>query len=414
MNDNVKIGYADKFIWSVCVFWLLIDSINGFFWNAKLAIAISQPIKMLLLATVIYKLITNKLVALSLIVLILILNLNFISSAILTYPFFGTIQHLTKILLTILLFEYFKYCITHWSYKNFEKYAFNVFKYGIIILFANVFLGLFGIGYHTYVTGEYGYKGFFASGNEMGGLVVVLVPVLLYWAYFSLSSCKYALCTLLCILFGILLATKSVILIVVFSCIYIPYIYNPNKKTKRKIVFWGLIIVSVAIYIFFNHLDRDSINFMVEFFYRYDKGGLLYLLLSARDEFVIEQYGIFSTSPLYQQIFGMGCKVGNIDTVEMDYFDVLFYYGYLGLIVAILITIKLFRMVNNAKGRNSFVKVIKMSDILMIIIATIAGHILFSSTAGLYIALINSFLFTSNSYPLINKHLKWKKESYKQ
>lgn len=403
MSDGVKVGYADKIIWFVCSFWLLIDSINGYFWNAGIAISISQPIKMVLLIAVIYKLMKNKKIAISLIGLVLLLNLNLISSAVFTYPFFGTIQHLTKVLLTILLFVYFKYCITHWPYKYFENKAFKVFKYGIIVLFANVFLGLFDIGYHTYVTGGYGYKGFFSSGNEMGGLVVVLVPVLLYWTYYSLSLSKYLLCTLLCVLFGILLATKSVILIVVFFCLYIPFAFNPNKKTKGKIICVGLMLISIAIYAVFNYIDSSSINFFVELFYRYDKGGLLYLLLSARNEFVLEQYDIFSSVPLYQQILGMGCKAGNIDTVEMDYFDILFYYGYFGLIVAILITIKLFQMVNNAKGRNRFIKVIKMSDILMIIMAAVAGHILFSSTAGLYIALMNAFLFTAKPYPLINR-----------
>lgn len=405
MNDYVKIGYSDKLIWFVCFYWLLIDSINGYFWNAKIAIAISQPIKMVLLAIVIYKLIANKQIALALIGLVFIFNLNFISSAFLNYPLTGTIQHLSKLLLTILLFVYFKYCITHWPYDIFEKRAIKVFKLGIIVLFSNVFLGLFGIGYHTYVTGEYGYKGFFASGNEMGGLVVVLIPVLLYWMYFSRTLSKYVFCTLLCILFAILLATKSVILIVAFFCIYIPFIFTPNKKTKRKIICGGILLITIAVYIFFNHLDRGATNFMVEFFYRYDKGGLLYLLLSSRNEFVMEQYKIFSSAPFYQQIFGMGCKVGNVDTVEMDFFDILFYYGYFGLMVTILITIKLFQVVNKARGRNRFINVIRMSDTLMIIMATIAGHILFSSTAGLYIALINAFLFTSEPYPLINRCL---------
>lgn len=392
---------SDKFIWFVCYFWLFIDSINGYFWNEDIPIPISQSIKTLLLGCVIFKLITNKKIALCLVGITVIFDLNLISSSFFEYPIVGTIQHLSKILLTILLFIYFKNCIIKWPYYIFEEKAFRVFKLGIIVLFTNVFLGLLGIGYHTYTTGDYGYKGFFASGNEMGGLVVVLIPVFLYWAYFSLSRQKYMICTLISILFGILLATKAVILVVVYFCIYIPFAYTRSKKTKRKIIFVASIVLSVAIYVFFFHIDRDSINFMVEFFYRFDKGGLLYLLLSARNEFVMEQYTVFSSSPIFQQFLGMGCKEGNIDTVEMDFFDILFYYGYVGLLIMLFLTILLFHMVKRANKRNHFIKVIKMSDILMIIMATVAGHILFSSTAGLYIALINAYLFSKKPYPLI-------------
>lgn len=401
MFKPIKIGSSDKFIWFICFYWLLIDSINGFFWNENIIIPLSQAIKTFLLGTVIYKLLRNKIVAISLFLLLLYFNINYISSAFVDYPVTGTIQHLSKMLLTILLFIYFKKCMINWPYSIFEEYAYKVFKYGVIILFANVFLGLFGIGYHTYVTGDYGYKGFFSSGNEMGGLVVVLVPVLLYWAYFSVSRWKYIMTTIICIIFGFLLSTKSVILIVVFFSVYIPFAYNDNRRIKRKIIVISLILVVLGAYVVIEHFDRSSSNFMVELFFRYDKGGLLYLLLSARNEFVLDQFEIFNLSPVYQHLLGMGCKSGNIDTVEMDYFDILFYYGYIGLFIMIVLTIALFRLLSIYKSNNKFIKTIRMSDIIMVLMATIAGHILFSSTAGLYIALINSFIFSTKEYPLI-------------
>lgn len=404
MTNNYNIDYSDKIIWVGCYIWLILDSINGYFWNAGFQLPISQMIKSILLLFVSYKVLKNRVIAISLSIVIIILNFNYISSAFYNYPFVGTIQHLSKLLLTILLFVYFKQCIEKWLYTCFEKRAKLVFKIGIIVLFVNVYMGLLGIGYHTYSTGEYGYKGFFSSGNEMGGLVVTLIPVLLYWAYFSLTKKQYLLCTIASLLFGILLATKSVIIIVVFFCVYVPYAYSNNKKRKRKIVISSIILLICALYVVFKKLDRESTNFLIEFFYRYDKGGILYLLLSARNEFVLEQYDIFIHSPFYQQLLGMGSKIGNIDTVEMDYFDVFFYYGYIGLFIMIILTIMLFHIIKKNKINNKFTRVIKMSDTLMIIMAAVAGHILFSSTAGLYIALINSFLFTKKEYPLINRH----------
>lgn len=408
MTNNFNITNSDKIIWAGCYIWLILDSINGYFWNSGLQLPISQMIKSLLLLFVIYKLFSNRTVALSLVIVVIALNLNYISSAFYDYPFIGTIQHLSKILLTILLFIYFKQCIERWPYYEFEKRAKLVFKLGILVLFVNVYMGLLGLGYHTYSTGEYGYKGFFSSGNEMGGLVVALIPVLLYWAYFSLPKKQYMVCTIITLMFGVLLATKSVILVDVFFCIYIPYAFNKNKNKKRRLVFLSIIAIIIAGYIVFHRMDRDSTNFLIEFFYRYDKGGLLYLLLSARNEFVLEQFDIFTNTPFYQHLLGMGSKIGNIDTVEMDYFDIFFYYGYVGLAIMILLTIKLFHLVKKNKYNNKFIRVIKMSDILMITMAAVAGHILFSSTAGLYIALINSFLFSKKEYPLIDVYTRKK------
>ncbi len=404
-NRFNNIDFSDYFIWTICYSWLIIDSVNGYFWNLGVSLPISQGIKSLLLIVLSYKFLHNKNFLFNFLLFLFLLAILFISSGIYYYPFLGTLQHLSKLLLTICLFIYFRNCILTWKNDSFEYKAFLVFKIGIIVLYANIFLGLLGIGFNTYSYGEFGYKGFFASGNELGGLAVVLVPVLLYWAYFSLSRFYYLIVTFLSIAFGFVLGTKAVIIIVIFFSCFIPYIYNENKNK----LFYLLLGISFALLLIVNSIFYliDSYEIPPSLLYKFDKGGLMLILLSARDQFVMEQWNVFSSSPIFQRLFGIGAEVGNVDTVEMDFCDILFYYGFIGLLIILVSLISLFRLIKENLRNNELVRVIKMSDIIMLLMAALAGHILFSSTAGLYIALFNSLIFSNKTYPLIyNKLIK--------
>lgn len=401
-NKNILSKTVNEVIWLICYLWLIIDTITGYFLNAGMQMPLSQGIKLLLLICVIFQLLNNLRIAFVINVIIIFFTIIFISTAFYSYSLFSTLTHFSKLLLTILLFLFFKNQLKI-NEIRFYKRAFLVFKIGLIVLFLNVFSGLFGLGYHTYERDQYGFKGFIYSGNEIGGLIVVLIPVFLYWAYQSLTKTKYYAAVMMSLILGILLSTKSAILIIIIASMAIPYIYG-DRRNRRKIIIYGMILVASGIYIVFKKLGPEASNFLEILYYRYDKGGLLLILLSARNDFVLQYFSQFFQSPIFQRFVGMGIGTDGLITVEMDYFDILFYYGYLGLICSIIITVSFFKMLYKNRKNNMLNKTIILSDILMIGMAAIAGHILFSSMAGVYIALLNSLIFAHKKYPLIKKN----------
>lgn len=399
--ENERKGISvDQLIWFICYYWLIIDTITGYFLNANVQFPLSQGIKSLLLCCLIFKLIKNKILSGVLMAIILFFTLNFVSSIFIKYPFSATITHFSKLLLTILLFIYFKKCIATEHSFFFESRAFKVFKYGLIVLSLNVFSGLLGLGYHTYPAG-FGYKGFIYSGNEIGGLIVALIPVLLYWSFFSFSKFKYAIISAFSLILGLLISTKACILVICISIFAIPYLYS-KPKVKKKILVFCIFFFLICIYYLVSKIDAQSFDLLKRIVFRYDKGGLILVLLSARDEMVLFYFGLLEKAPLFQKIFGMGIGTGDFITVEMDYFDTLFYYGYFGLLVLLLLTFYLLRLLRKNKHNNMMMKTIVLSDIMMLGMAAFAGHILYSSMAGLYIALLNAFMFSNSKYPLID------------
>ncbi len=395
----------DFIIWQICYYWLIIDTFTGYFLNAGVQMPFSQLIKSSLLVCLILRLIHNRKIALLIASIIILFTIIYISSAFIYYPFSGTLTHFSKLLLTILLFVYFKREIIQDDQDKFQRKALKIFKIGLIVLFINAYIGLLGLGYHTYERDQYGYKGYIYSGNEIGGLIVVMVPVLLYYCFFKFNKKIYIFAAIVSLIFGLLVSTKAGILIIIISIFGIPYIYS-NPKIRKKIALSSIIFLCIGIYLIANIIDISSSNFLEQIFYRYNTGGLILVLLSARNDFVSIQYQLFEAAPMFQKIFGIGIGTKGLITVEMDYFDALFYYGYFGLCIMFVITFLLFKSIKTNYNNNRMIPTILLSDILMVLMATIAGHIIFSSMAGLYIALLNSLIYSRKKYPLILMSLK--------
>lgn len=298
-----------------------------------------------------------------------------------------TFLHLSKFLLFLYTFLYFR----SYSVKEPIKYiyrAMNILKINSFVLVLNILLGLVGVGFHTYPNEQIGFKGFFYAGNELAGIISVLFPFLLFIVYRNYSKIKYILCSLFLMAISILIGTKSTMIISLISVFFIVYAYGTIKEriSVVLIVFFALIMVGGYGLYLFNEMDSDIVD---RWMYSYDKGGFIMFFLSSRDEFLAERTDAFFNGGFWIQLLGLG---GN-RTVEMDPFDALINYGYLGLFL--IYSFVIYLLIRSYKLRKSYLLgyVVLLVNCLIFFISLFAGHIFFSGMNSLFIALVNSLSF---------------------
>lgn len=377
----------DLYLWFFFSLWLIVDSFTGLALNLGFSVPLSQVFKLLVLLLLIIKVSRFKRYLLFLFFILTYLLILLIHHGIRSANFILTISHLTKLLSTIYLYFYFVYTIKLYQngiLLNIKK----VFIIGFLVISVNLTMGLFDIGFHTYVNEGIGYKGFFYAGNELGGVIACIIPFVLYVTYWNYSTKAYCILSIFILTLALILSTKSVLLICFLSVFVIPWLYG-TKKIRTKLLFILLTVgLPLLIFMIVKMITNEN-DLMIKYSYAYQNKGLMGLILSDRDLFWKEKSVLFESQDFYTRFFGLGENI----TVEMDLFDVLLNYGYFGCIATIGIYSYLFIVAFKYKRYNSYNKLVVYQDFLLLLMSLVAGHILFSSMAGIYIALINSLIF---------------------
>ena len=204
---------------------------------------LSQLFKLLLLVLVIVRLYKNRFVFFSLFVLLLYIAWYFLHLAMIDKDFVTPMLLLSKFLSLLFLYLYFRM-----SFINFPVITIrNARKAMIIAWFVvafNVVAGLMGYGVPSYGEDaeDMGVKGFFFAGNELGGIMAVLVPFMVYQILIRISGFKALIAYIVIILVGVLIGTKSSLLVTLLSVIMVPILYMSSKK--RFIFILGLTIIT--------------------------------------------------------------------------------------------------------------------------------------------------------------------------
>lgn len=403
MNRPLYKTRIDFLLWCIFSIWLIVDSVTGYFLNSGISFPLSQLIKLILLALLMLRVSENtKQLGFSIFVFIYI-SILMINLGIFNRDLISTITHLSKLISTIYIYLYFLISIQLYK-ESFLKKAGLIIKIGFFVVIINIALGFIGIGFHTYPDEQVGYKGFFFAGNELGGVIGAIFPFVLYVTYWNYSIKKYILISVFLLIISIEISTKSIILICLISSFAIPWIYGTNKQ-RKKIIFIGIILgIPLAIYFINNILESES-DLILKLLYNYNTKGIEGLIFSGRNLFWEQRSIIFFESPIIVQLFGLGEN----RTVEMDPLDSLLNYGYFGLLTVILMELFLIRQAYISKHNNSYVRTLIFQNWLLFGMSLIAGHIIFSSMAGLYISLINSF--AKIKYPIDKCLINLKKYS---
>lgn len=279
-----------------------------------------------------------------------------------------------------------------------------VFSLGILIPY------VLNIGYSTYYDrfGARGVRGFYYSGNDITGALMILLPLAI--AYFLFIPRRnftrgrmlfYSLGPAMSIICLMLIGTKTALLamigetavMVIFALVCA--IRGDRELLRRMVILAG---ITVVVGLVFNGLSmllngagrsimdmfKESVGAMQEA--AEEEGGSL---ISGRGNKLAATFADFKAAGPIAWLFGVGRgSQGHI--IEMDLFDVGLLYGVFGFVTMTQMYIRygvqfLMRMVKNV---NVLVLGAFVSLGITVGYLTVAGHILFTVTSGFFFAFV--------------------------
>ena len=407
MQADNKIFSFDIVIFILLFGLLPIDMINGYLLRevgVSPAISLSQLYKIILLAFLFVRInINEKVLVISVFLLLLMPTIYQLFKSFNIQLVFVDIVKIIKYLGSVLAFFYFRNIVIHKGYLLKSIYRWMLFSFMIVVL--NISLKLFGLGFAMYSmdTLEIGSKGYFYAGNEVSGVLLILASFLMYWYQLFDKKMLFIIVGILSVLTGLYLTSKTAILGTIFSFIYF-FIFSPNTKriSIRNMLFAlfnFFVVLPVGIYFIIEYLKTSDV--MERFSFFWNELDIYTFILSNRNTFLFDFLEIFKKEyNIIEMILGVGQStfetLNNNHIIELDFFDIYFAYGVIGVLLFILYVC--FILIKSAlKSFNKkifpFASYTKFIVILLILISFLSGHIFNSGMAAIYIGCIFSLMY---------------------
>lgn len=276
--------YYAKLTWHLIYVWLIVDSITGLFINKGIHLPISQVYKLSLIGLILPQIVNKKSHVIIIAILLVYFGFFIITHGVNNYILSESIAPLLKPVLTLFVYLFFKVYIQHHDDIEFEIKSKCLVYISIIILGANVLLGSLGYGFATYESVEGSTKGFFAAGNELGGILICVLPLFIYYIKQKSAWYTYIIC-ITCVLIGsILIGTKTVILSAILSVLFVNFVYG-TRQIKIIIILSASVSIIAIIFLLQKILNDTESVLLERWSYAYRAGGFERLILSGRDLF---------------------------------------------------------------------------------------------------------------------------------
>jgi hypothetical protein len=377
----------ESIIYFLIFFILLIDIVGGYILSNGGATSIMINYKSILAILILIFLRNN---------LAFISYLGFVMLFLFIIIIFNTFNGTTEYLLSkITLFFKFNLSIFVFFFlSNRIQYQTNYFiklrrllNFNFCVISISIMLGIFGIGRATYEASEIGSKGFFEGGNDIGMAFLAISNFILYNAYiFRKPLILRQILIFFILLIAIVTTTKAIIIGSIFSIILIDAHFMKSNMIFKYLK--GILILSFMMVLVYQGALRSGLYDRLTFFL--EKHDIWFVIFSGRNELAINMYQFFSKSDFIVQAFGIDKGLN----MEMDFFDILFNFGYIGLIFFLILFILMIIKVNKYKRLNHpFSALLKNLFPSVIVIGLIAGHTIFSTQGGLFLFIVASSMY---------------------
>ena len=411
MQTKNKIFSFDVVIFCLLFGLLPVDMLNGFLLKEagiESVVSISQVYKIILFFFIFIRISsTEKLMFISFFLLMLIPSVFQIFKSGSISLIFNDAIKITKYLGSFLTFLYFRSIFISKSYLL--KWIYRWFSFSFLILFINIFLKLFGLGFPMYIMNslEIGSKGYFYAGNELSGVLLVLCSFLLYWHRLHNNKISFIIIAILSLLTGIYVTSKTAILGTMIIIIWF-FIFDPRgKKISIKKIFSYLLvfftIIPLSLYFIIKYLETSALMQRVSYYW--NELDIYTFLLSNRNTFLNDFIKIFKEKyNIIEMILGVGQTtfetLNNNHIIELDFFDIYFAYGFVGVILFIsYITFLLIKSYIFSFNKSySFAQYSKFIATVLIILSFLSGHIFNSGMAAVYIGCVFSLMYYKKNH----------------
>lgn len=377
-RENQKV-ILDRIIWFMFYCTLLIDSITGFFLLSGANAIYSQFYKFILIILICTR-IRRRHQLIFLYFLLLYVFFYYCYGAIIGMPNLqDTIMLFSKFSISILVYFYIKNALIQNNELTLCRLR-NMFLINYIVVFINlIIVPALGMGFRLY-DGVNSSRGFFFAGNELAATFVILFS-------FLLLQCKtkkqYSLLLLLSLMIIFSFPTKVAILGFLISILYIT-----SKKTLFRLFFSLRNIVILIFFIGIAYYYFSNSGLLERFQFFFEKNGW-WFLLSGRDAYVVEKISAFVNSSFLIKCFGLGTN----QTVEMDMFDVLLNFGYMGVIIIYSFYIYFIWQASKNQYLNFYARYVFRLLFCLGFISFLAGHVIFSAMAGIFIGSVLALIY---------------------
>lgn len=401
----------------ICVYYLMsltvfIDFINGAWLNLvpNSDLTIGQTVRFFILFLFLFYIIKYNFKTLKVIGLIsLFFLLNIILSYIVHREYMGLIvdvKMFTKIVyFAVIAYALYILYVNNRISKNIINKVINNNLYMLPLLFALSYV--IGIGNSSY--GDAGLKGAFFSLNGITAVCITLLIFAFDKLYIGQNKKKGIILVIYIIVPLILLGTKSSFLFIFFIVgLYLVFNLNDKKNTKKFLKFVGIALGSfVVIILLFFRTSFVSIIQRQIYFIRYHNDILTYLL-SGRNDLLRQEWSNFFEHLSLRRIFigngfyasqrELAISMGNVSFyrgVEMDIFDIFFWYGIIGVLLSygsiVIVFLKApFR--RNFMSKQPFV----IALICLLIFSILGGHVFGEALTSTFLGIIIAGLSIAN------------------
>lgn len=285
------------------------------------------------------------------------------------------------------------------TYTYYNKYYF-ISKFDNIILinffvfsFNLLFSFITGVGLETYDNVEGSTKGFLIAGNSASILSLVFFTYFLFYKNKNKKNIIYLFISI----FGMyILGTKVIFLIPFLILLFI--IRDIHWKTSRVII-TSIIAIPISLFTFVFLLTYINELFLPRYLPMLQRSGLIdsyststidILSNYRRISYAIDQI-TYQFTDWKALVWGMG-SAGQIEFwsnrsfkfAAMDFIDILFKYGLIGLLLFSLYVINSIKNIRNKAIKNNY----KVCLIIMLLYSFFGGYVMFDMTSGTMLGLL--------------------------
>lgn len=300
-------------------------------------------------------------------------------------------------LITFFKFWYFPILLIFFNTYPLDKKKLNLsLQISTVIYFLGIFIPLLtSTGFDSYNYEYRGIVGWYYSANELGNLLAIN----LYLLYLNLTK-KNSIIIIMCIFALSFIGTKVSLfsIIIVTISTFLIYKFKDEKKSKKTLYSFLIIILSILIIIFSNTaldiLKRFDIS--KHSIIESELKGIWYVidnLLSGRFTFLLNTRTDYRHAGILLKLFGIGFSYNSLKSIEIDTFDIFYRYGIIGMIIYFTpFVYYLYSYFKKKLKLNINTLICLGATALAFIIGAICGHIMSAPMVSIYLAISISLL----------------------
>jgi hypothetical protein len=278
---------------------------------------------------------------------------------------------------------------------------FKLVQFSYLIFVLNILLKYIGLGYAMYPNGDFGSKGFFFAGNETSALLIILSAIIGYNIFRKEKKLRYFLFFLFNLFIGLTISSKTGTLGILLVFLFIPmkrFRLKIRLRYLKSIIISTILIVPIVVILTWKFIVASPVFKRLDFFWR--ELDFLTFIFSNRNNFFEKSWNVYLEKYNFiEKIIGVGQttyeSLNGDSIVEIDIADIFFAYGFVGLLMFVLIMFMTYYQAIKFRATINypFAGLVSLMILILLGISTIAGHVFSSGMSAVFIGLLFSLMY---------------------